>query len=630
MQTQPQRTLHHATALAALFALWLWAHPYAGLYHDAKIYVVQALYHLQPQIFSQDLFFLYGSQDKYTLFSGFYAQAINVLGLSLAVLVLTLLGQSLWFAGAAWLLSRLASGFVFWLALAFIAVSPRYYGSDQIFSYGEYYITPRVFAESLGLIALGFAVAKRWGWATGFGLLALATHPLMALSVAGTMLLYYGLQQSRQRVWQGVAVLVMAGAVLLCLPPFNQLLQVMDEQWYQLVLKRSPFLDVTQWSYKDWMPVLVNFCLLGVGVLAADARLKKLLLAVVIVSVLGLAFNVLAIMLKNPLLLQLQTWRCLWLSQCMAYFTFAWFVGTYWRRFEVARAVVLVLVCAWLMRESLGALLAVLALAAWVWQSLNTTEQTLPRSVWIGVYLLLFQSLVWFVLDLQFNIRLAGFFDFRGRLADQMFFKYGSGIIVIPVFLFIWRFKAKLTAWMSVLMAFMTAITLGLVLWDWWGKQDAVALPRTPLAVGQFAAFRQLIPENSNVYWDWRKDDENAFNVWLLLGRRSYISSAQTAGIVFNRQTAMEALRRTGQIYPLSQRDQARAMTWKKAQTGAVPPKVTKDSLILACQDPLLNFVVFNGAIANATELAHLTDTEKGQTYYLYDCNSFVGEHKPL
>lgn len=64
-----------------LAGLWLWAHPYRGLTHDAILYSAQALSHLYPEIFRSDIFFVYGSQDDYTLFSRIYAFLIGWLGL---------------------------------------------------------------------------------------------------------------------------------------------------------------------------------------------------------------------------------------------------------------------------------------------------------------------------------------------------------------------------------------------------------------------------------------------------------------------------------------------------------------------------------------------------------------------
>ncbi|MEI6070133.1 MAG: hypothetical protein WCP96_22615, partial [Methylococcaceae bacterium] len=85
-QIQPRFLLksscHKYVGMLALFTLWLLSHPYSGLYHDARLYAVQGLYHLYPHIFENDLFFQYGSQDQYSIFSLLYAQTITLFGLN--------------------------------------------------------------------------------------------------------------------------------------------------------------------------------------------------------------------------------------------------------------------------------------------------------------------------------------------------------------------------------------------------------------------------------------------------------------------------------------------------------------------------------------------------------------------
>jgi hypothetical protein len=57
------------TAALSLSAIWLLTHRYHGIHHDALFYAVQALAHAAPARFEHDLFFAFGSQDDYTLFT---------------------------------------------------------------------------------------------------------------------------------------------------------------------------------------------------------------------------------------------------------------------------------------------------------------------------------------------------------------------------------------------------------------------------------------------------------------------------------------------------------------------------------------------------------------------------------
>ena len=55
-----------AGALLGL-ALLLLIRRYSGIYHDSILYLGQALVHRWPGIFGNDMFFLHGSQDRYSL-----------------------------------------------------------------------------------------------------------------------------------------------------------------------------------------------------------------------------------------------------------------------------------------------------------------------------------------------------------------------------------------------------------------------------------------------------------------------------------------------------------------------------------------------------------------------------------
>lgn len=101
---------------AAFLGLWLWHHPYTGIRHDAVLYTVQALNFLHPQNYAGDVYFLFGSQDDYTLFSPLYAALIALIGLGSAALLIAFFGALLW-CYAAWRLAGYWSGAARWLFL---------------------------------------------------------------------------------------------------------------------------------------------------------------------------------------------------------------------------------------------------------------------------------------------------------------------------------------------------------------------------------------------------------------------------------------------------------------------------------------------------------------------------------
>jgi hypothetical protein len=90
-----------ATAIFGLAAVWLFAHRYFGIQHDGLFYAVQALAHNSPEAFERDIFFAFGSQDDYSLFSRIYARLIAWLDLSGAGLAGLVAAQLAWAAAAA-------------------------------------------------------------------------------------------------------------------------------------------------------------------------------------------------------------------------------------------------------------------------------------------------------------------------------------------------------------------------------------------------------------------------------------------------------------------------------------------------------------------------------------------------
>jgi len=58
-----------AWRLLLIGALWLSTHRYFGIVHDGRLYTVQALRALDPARWTDDLYFRFGSQDAFTVFS---------------------------------------------------------------------------------------------------------------------------------------------------------------------------------------------------------------------------------------------------------------------------------------------------------------------------------------------------------------------------------------------------------------------------------------------------------------------------------------------------------------------------------------------------------------------------------
>lgn len=241
--------------LCFALALWLIARPFQGIWHDGRLYALQALQILNPATFTTDLFLRYGSQDQYSIFSAFYAVAISSWGLSQGTMILQGLGLVLWFFSA-WALTRVLPGKQAVLSLLLIVSLDGHYGSHGVFSYGEGFLTARLYAEAFSLAGLAaWLVGRKKLGGLAFAV-ACVLHPLMtlpALMVGLGMLL-------RPKIWLGLMIAVVfcaLGLGVIGLTPFTGLLKPMDPLWLKLVASRSPFLFLNTWEWAGFSRTLL-------------------------------------------------------------------------------------------------------------------------------------------------------------------------------------------------------------------------------------------------------------------------------------------------------------------------------------------------------------------------------------
>lgn len=83
------------TLFVLLLAINSVTRPYAGVTHDSRLYSVQVLNRVEAGAYADDLFFRYGSQDEYSLFSIVAAPVVYALGLTAGFFVLYLVSKSL-------------------------------------------------------------------------------------------------------------------------------------------------------------------------------------------------------------------------------------------------------------------------------------------------------------------------------------------------------------------------------------------------------------------------------------------------------------------------------------------------------------------------------------------------------
>ena len=606
-----------------VLALYFLCRPYRGVRHDAQIYFGQAQFHLTPQWMSHDLFFQYGSQDRYSIFSTLFAPLLSALGLAHAEIGALLFVHALFWLACWWLVRRLPSPDR-WLVLAVVALMPHFYGGSMTFSFGEPFLTARVLAEPCCLFALAALERGRLGW-TAVGLvLALIAHPLIALPVWA--LVWYLLCESDRRwCWAGVLLVFAALAGWLGVAPFDGLFKRFDAVWYKQVFDSNGFDFLQYWGKESWTMALFDLAFLALASLDADMAFRRLCRAGAVVGVVMLLLTgALVDGLHLVLPTQLQLWRVMWIVHLLA------LLGLYpacvmlWRRGPVGHLAAAVLALAAVIVNGQPQTGFVFALAALMVMAFALRGVRLDRRIVVGGFAIcvigavvmgLIQALEMVLLMLQ-GVR-------TGMAAAKL--------VSIPAAI------PQLTlavAWLALVGAAASrrrwALPVsvgvgGLALW-WgiaqWDQRDDWAR-YTESHYGQPNPFGVDLPPTARVYWPGEM-----LATWVLLQRPNYFSTANAAGAVFNRQATQELYRRKDIVLPMTiQVDTCVRLALNgKANYGANECKYTDVGIRDVCRKPDAPDDVVLMNPLQTPPLAVWNYQPPGrpaEPYYLYDCHRF-------
>ncbi len=291
--------------------------PYGNFIHDANLYGVQVLNRVEPGRFAGDLYFQYGSQDKYSLFSLVAAPVVARLGLPAGFFLLYILTNGLFlFALQRFVRAVIKDPIVSTVAVLFMAITPIPFGGLRIFHVNEWFLTPRIAANALVLLGLERLIAGRMGQAWMLVALALPLHPLMAFPGFLILAGWLGVTHLRSKILLAFISLAALGAIALLLdrPLAFRLFGSMDDVWRDSVHRANPYHFPLAWTAEDWLRIIVSLAV----VLAAAWGLRereptyRLLIVISGVAVVGLAGGILACFLPYALPLQGQAWRCVW------------------------------------------------------------------------------------------------------------------------------------------------------------------------------------------------------------------------------------------------------------------------------------------------------------------------------
>jgi len=578
--------------LLFIVASWMLLHLYGGLRHDSVMYSMQGLAHAHPQLWAQDVYLRFGSQDQYTIFASVYGKLIGWLGLEQAAELLTALGELAFFVSA-WRLARLLLPERQALMGLFLLVAlPGNYGSSAVFHVVEDFVTPRLLAEAL-------ALATVLNWVRGRRLLAvlcatagLAIHPIM--SVAGIGICFWlSLILPRPRVGVALGLVCLAGLLLAGLasgPPLR-----FDDFWFEVSPAKLDYLLISHWDVRAWSETLVPLIMLLAGSTLIESQpARGLAQAALGTGIVGLWVSMVGgDLLHLVLIVQAQPWRCLWLSNAIAILLLPLITQRLWQRNLLGRATILLILAEYvLIGEPYSAYLAALTLAV-LGLALRSGVRTMPanyqRLALGGAALLLAVALSLSLSDRLLPTHYSHFphQQFSAPLWVEQVLEAAAGgwPAIMLLLVFAWALAPRAARSIALILALGCAAAccvLAPLTWHAWTQ-----ITYQPADKALFASWRAQVPPGTEVLYP-----ENPLLEWIMLERPSYLSSSQATSALFSRSAAMLMYGRTEVLRPYLR---AIGQSFWEADKGSHP--TSKPTLAMACASSDLQFVMLRDSL---------------------------------
>lgn len=610
--------------MLAVLAFMLLAHPYQGVFHDGVLYFGQALANAGVPALSHDVFFVGGSQDRYSIYGPLMAALYQQVGRPVTQIGVLFASWLLMLAAVWTLLRRFEPRGTTWLwgGLTFAVLSPIY-GGCWILAYTETFVTARSFAEPPLLWSLVALLTGRVGLAVALQLLAALFHPLLSLPV---MALTWGFLASKDRRWLWLLAVIPAvlAAAAAGIPPWDGLLKTYPPYWGALVETANHLVMLGNWPLRDHLIVLQDL-----AILLAVIRLRprddwtRLLWAIVITTLALMVLTFLgADLLHSILLTQLQLWRVHLVSHLLAMALAPWLALQLWRRGGLWPVSVCALALT-LTNAHIGTDHGVATLSLWALTSLAAWRVKSVSRVVVGLacgcillcaLMLCADQLLGALQQMSWQSPHAGWGDRFAKLA-------AFPVLALGGFAVLWQIARK--GRVSALAALgLSALLSATAAWNWDQRTDlARAIDDAPTApVHPFIAH---LPANASIYWP-----AELAAVWGLLERASHYSQPQGAGLLFNRDTALLFGSRK-EMYRRIDEDR------EQCKTGSL---ITRDlAARLRCEVPSMehlatlcsqpdapDFLVLRNRLAAKEPLSTWQPPdhrEPPQTYSLYACS---------
>lgn len=632
-----------ASRPVCLFCLLLAANavalPYRNFVHDANLYGVQVLNRVDPGRFASDLYFQYGSQDKYSVFSLAMAPLAARLGLPTAFFALYLASTALFlFALQRFVRALVKDPIVSTLALLFLAVTLVPFGGLRVFHVNEPFLTPRLAANALVLLGLERLQAGRLLQAWGLVLFALPLHPLMAFP--GVLIVAGWTAVTRlEKKWLLVLLFLAAMAAAAFLNDrllASRWLGSMDSTWRESVRRVNPYNFPLDWTADDWLRMVLSFAvvLTAAWYLREDVPIRRLLLILAGTAGLGLAGGIAACFLPYALPLQGQPYRWVWPLE-LAFYPLGFLLA--WRLWMARRGAAQL--------AALG-LLAYLNDTTWdspIWLSAFSSAALLSIVVWRGtsdgprvpVWMMRAAFALALALPLCTIFHLGLIVRLRGQLADllepvellqvvtclidplsRLALVVLSAVLLARLTTFSWKFGLGCFGVCLVSMLIFFVLPQTQFYAEKYGRYEA-----DERFIAAFLAKHSDSTSLPTVYWPIR----NIQNLWFDLRVPSYFHIHQIVGNLFNSGNAAEGARRAQLVKKfelerwrkesllISPKQMRRILTTYQAEEDEPPPQLP--DFLRLCQEQRLDLAVL------PQEFPGLYAAKNGK-WFIYDCRA--------
>jgi hypothetical protein len=607
------------------FALWLNANPYIGIDHDARLYSLAAYRWLSHEPYGLDPWFLFGSQDDFSVFSPLLAGLFTWFGVSSGAMIGTLLQGGLFATACLILVKAGLARRAYPLALLVMTSFSLIYSPNNMLYVTEGFVTARGFAVPLSLLGLAWSVKHRFVGAVAWHLAALLLHPIMAVAPAAVSLLMF--ISPRGRLW-----LITAGwgcFIGLLFAALHGYLPLIDGEWRWYV-QAAPLVFIDSWLpaaaplLSFWAVILLSAARFGSPVLRA---FYAIVLAVIGS---GVSFSVLSAVIPSAIALQAQLWRGLWLFKLVALLALVdllWHLvlkpeAQRWQWMSVGFALTLLTA---LLEPIVGAMVLVVAIYFGRYEQIEvwlTRNKIAFRLIMASILLLALPGIAFELTDRAREQAVQGL---ALELAQGFWRTAGFGGVAVSVWWACQTTKSRL------MLAGIGLLASG-VLWDIRSTAKREIESHYDVA-GRQSVFKPWISRGASVYWH-----QNTERVWFELGTASYAGSIHATGLVFSKARTELLVDRYSRIVlasepvvltsaATSERISADAISIL-ARRSAVQQRIlstyedagepTAAGISWLCADPKLNFVIAKSG--NRNELATVNDLD-GKVWSIYRCD---------